>query len=217
MMPRRNLPLFLLMLGLSFACQSAGRGEPSSEGLPFTLINTVPNSTGFKCYIRTSKETNVLTPVGEAAADAAGNGFSTGVIRWTPADGDLVAEVPNREPASLRPFIKPGESPLVILRAKGANGVDFSLLPKPVSRESAFYDAVNITAQAQLEVSVDGRKVSLPRGQRVRLSKKNSMEYKVSGGPGDLVESIDPPSHVLVFYGDDAGNVRCLVVADRSP
>ncbi len=156
----------------------------------------------------------MLTPVGGAADEVAGNGFSTGLVQWSPADGELVAEAPGRQPATIKSFIKPGETPLVILKAKGSGSLDFSLLPKPADRNGGFYDAVNLTAQPEVELTVDGKKVRLPRGQRVRLSKNKTLKYEVTGGPKDLLESIDDPSHVMVFYGDDNGKVRCMVVAD---
>jgi hypothetical protein len=207
----KNLLLATLTLvAFSTYCHA----QEDSQGGFFTLINTVPKSGGFKAYIATAKETNLLTPPPEVTGEAAGNGYSTGMVMWSPADGDLVAEAPNRRSATLKPFIKPGETPLVILKARGADGLDFSLLPQPVDRNSPFYDAVNLTTESQLEVLVDSKKVRLPRGQRVRLSSKNTMKYEISGGPADLLESQDPPSHLLVFVGDDNGKVQCLVLAD---
>ncbi len=203
--------LALTLTGLPFSLASAQEGE---QGGFFTLINTVPKSGGFKAYIATAKATNLLTPPPEVTGEAAGNGYSTGLVMWNPADGALVAEAPKRRPATLKPFIKPGETPLIILKAKGSDGLDFSLVPQPADRNSAFYDAINLTSEAQLEVTVDGKKIRLPRGQRVRLTTKNNVKYEILGGPSDLLESIDPPSHLMVFVGDDAGKVQCLVLAD---
>jgi len=191
--------------------------EEADPAALFTLINTVPNSDGFKCYIQNSKVTNMLTPVDDAADEPAGMGFSTGLAPWSPADGELVAEVPSRSPVTLKPFIKPGETPLIILKARGSGSLEFSLLPKPTDRESAFYDAVNLTPQAELELTVDGRVVRLPRGQRVRLSRDKKLRYEVAGGPKDVLESVNDPSHVMIFYGDDKGKIKCMVVADRAP
>jgi hypothetical protein len=212
---KKNIPSLIFLA--AFALQPCAAEEETSP-MFFTLINTVPESTGFSCYIRNSKETNVLTPPVDAVDDAAGNGFSTGLVTWTPSDGDLVAEVPGRAPVSLRPFIKPGESPLVILKAGAGGSLAFSMLPKAADRSSGFYDAVNLTVKPELELTVDGRKVKLPRGERVRLSSKSkTLSYELPGGPKDVLESMDDPSHVMVFYGDDKGATRCMVVADFAP
>jgi hypothetical protein len=117
--------------------------EDGAADQQFTLINTVPKSEGFECYIANSKTTNMLTPSGEAAGEAPGNGFTTGLIRWQPADGELVAKVPGKQVASLKPFIKAGEEPpLLILKEKSPGQPGFSLLPKAGNRETAFYDAL---------------------------------------------------------------------------
>jgi hypothetical protein len=68
-----------------------------------------------------------------------------------------------------------------------------------------------------LQISIDGKNFHLPQGKRIRVSKNNIVRYEVVGGPKDLLESIDPPSHVMIFYGGDNGRVRCMVVADRAP
>jgi hypothetical protein len=206
--------LCVIVLAVATVGPCLGQSESAGQ-LLFTLINTIPKSAGFRCYIKNGKETNMLTPSGGAADEAPGNGFSTGLVQWSPVDGELVVEAPGRQPASIKPFIKPGETPLVILKAKGSGSVDFSLLPKPPDRKTGFYDAVNLTAQLELELTVDGKKLRLPRGQRVRLTKNKLLKYEVTGGPQDLLESVEDPSHIVVFYGDDAGKIKCMVVADH--
>jgi hypothetical protein len=188
--------------------------EEENAGPLFAVINTVPKSGGFQCYIANAKTTNMLTPAGEAADEAPGNGFCTGLLRWQPVDGELVAKLPGKTAITLKPFIKPGETPILILKEKSTGQAGFSLLPKAESRDTAFYDAINLTSQAELQVAIDGKKVILPKGNRVRVSKNNNVRYEVTDGPNDTLESADPPSHLMIFYGDDSGNIRCMVVAD---
>jgi hypothetical protein len=209
---KKYLQMSCLLVAFAYGRCFAQQAEAAPSF--FTLINTVPKSSGFQCYIKSAKETNVLTPVGEAADEAPGNGFSTGLVAWLPADGDLVAEVPNRSAVTLKPFIEPGQTPLVVLKSTGAGTPKLALLPAPANREGGFYDAVNLTEQAELEVEVDGKQRRLPRGQRVRLGTSKILEYSLPGGPKDKLESMDPPSHVLVFFAGDDQKVRCLVVAD---
>lgn len=204
--------LVAALLGLMAASSGFAQGEVS-DGF-FTLINTAPKSTGFKCYIANSKETNVLTPVGGGPDDNVGNGYSTGLIRWSPANGELVAEAPHRQPARIKPFIKSGEAPVIIVKDKGGGSLSFSLLPKPSDRNGAFYDAVNLTSKFELGVVIDGKQVQLPRGQRVRVSRKKNLKFEIPGGPKDVLESLDDPSHVMIFFDDDAGKIRYMVVAD---
>jgi len=200
--------LFVLLASAAF-----GQNAPT-----FTFINTVPKSTGFTCRIASDKETNIIVaPVAAGSEDAAGNGYSTGTIPWSPADGKLVVEVPGTAPVELKKLPEDEGSPIIFLRQSSPGRIQFSSLPSAAGRDAPFYDAVNLTAQPELEVNVDGKKVRLPQGKRVRLSKNKTLTYEVTGGPKDVLESVADPSHVMIFFGDDRGKVRCMVVADHAP
>ena len=173
------------------------------------LFNLVPKTAPIKCTIGTN---NVVV---DGTAEAIGPGFSTGLIPWRPEKEPLRAEAKGYLAAELKPFLKAGETPVVLLTESPSGQLAFRLIPNAATRDGGFYDAINFTPDSSLQITVDGKPVSLAKGKRARLSTKKKMTYALpKGQPQTLEAGDDPPQHLIIFYRSATGRTECAVVPD---
>jgi hypothetical protein len=186
--------------------------EPQAEALPtsaMVLFNVVPKTAPIKCTIGTN---NVVV---DGTAEAIGPGFTTGLIPWRPEKEPLRAEAKGYLAAELKPFLKPGETPVVLLTEGPSGQLAFRLIPNAATRDGGFYDAINLTPDSILQITVDGKPVSLVKGKRARLSTKKKMTYALpKGQPETLEAGDDPPQHLIIFHRSATGRTECAVVPD---
>lgn len=208
--------LLILFAGLLLAQapQSSPSPEPAEAtgGLPTTglvLVSLVPKPVRLVCTIGTN---NVVV---DGAAEAISPGFSTGLIPWRPEDKPLRAAAKGYAGAELRPFLKAGEAPVVLLEENPSGRLAFRVIPNTEDRAGGFYDAINLTSDSSLQVQIDGRSVSLPKGKRIRIGTKGNLTFAAENGAGDSVDSGEfPPQHLIIFYRSLAGRTECVVVPD---
>lgn len=181
-------------------------GPPTSA---MVLVSLVPKPAPIQCIIGTN---NVIV---DGTAEAISPGFSTGLIPWRPEKESLHAVAKGYDGAELKPFLKPGETPVVLLTETPPGHLAFRLIPNTEIRTGGFYDAINMTPDSSLQIKVDGKMVSLPKGERTRLGTKNKLSYAVPKGPEDTLDSgEDPPQYLMIFYRSAAGRTECAVVPD---
>jgi hypothetical protein len=174
------------------------------------LFNLVPKAARITCRIGAD---NVL--LDGAGEDPILPGLSTGLVPWLPVKDSLRAEGQGYSVAELRPFLKAGESPVVLLMEKSAGTLSFSIIPNATDRASGFYDAINLTPEPTLQVTVDGKPVSLPKSKRTRVGSNKTLNYKLpDGASGELDSGEDPPHALMIFYRSASGKTRCAVVPD---
>jgi hypothetical protein len=161
--------------------------------------------------IKISLDTNQITSGKESIAP----GFYSGLMPWNPPKATLTAEAPGYQTAELKPFLKITESPLIVLQEVPGKILQFTILANSKERAPSFYDAINLTTQENLTIQADKKDVTLPRNQRVRLSKAKVFSYAISGRG---LETFDPPdggNYLLVFYSRTDGVVECYVTFDN--
>jgi len=174
------------------------------------LINLVPKPAPIVCRIGTNSA--LMDGTG---ADPILPGLKTGLIPWLPATQPLRAQAEGYTAAELRPFLKPGETPVVLLTEKSAGTLAFEVIPNADKRDGGFYDAINLTAEPVLQLTVDGKPISLPKGKRIRLGTKKTLTYSLPGERGNNLDSEDdPPQSLLIFYRAYTGKTKCTVVPD---
>ena len=191
--------------------------SPSPSPTPFVmptsamvLINLVPKPAPIICRIGTNSA--LMDGTG---ADPILPGLRTGLIPWLPASQPLRAQAEGYTAAVLRPFLKPGQTPVVLLTERTAGTLSFQVIPNTDKRDGGFYDAINLTAEPVLQITVDGKPVSLPKGKRTRLGTNNTLTYSLPGGGGDSFDSEDaPPQSLLLFYRAYTGKTKCTIVPD---
>jgi hypothetical protein len=216
---RRIFFLFLGMVHCSAALPLRAQApQPSPSPTPeepleavqsgFVLFSLLKKPAALKCMIGTN---NVVL---DASADPVGAGYASSLMPWRPAKGSLLASAKGYQSAELKPFLQMGETPVLVLQEKPSGTLSFSVIKNAESRGGAFYDAINLTKESSLSVTANGKKFLLPRSQRVRLGPDKRMEFKVDGGPSDVLESADDPSHLVIFYTDAAGKIGFSVVPD---
>lgn len=171
----------------------------------FTLLN---KPAALKCMIGTN---NVIL---DASADPVGAGYTSSLMPWRPAKDSLRASAKGYQSAELKPFLQMGETPVLVLQEKPSGTLSFSVIKNAESRDVPFYDALNLTKESSLSLTANGKKFRLPRSQRVRLGPDKRMEFKVEGGPSDVLESADDPSYLVIFYTDAGGKTAFSVVPD---
>ncbi|MCX6805916.1 MAG: hypothetical protein NTY56_00515 [Patescibacteria group bacterium] len=171
----------------------------------FALLNIVPKD----LLIKICLETNQITSGKEALAP----GFYSGLMPWNPPKAILTAEAPGYQTAELKPFLKITETPLIVLQEIPGKILQFTILANSKERAPSFYDAINLTSQENLQA--EKKDVTLPRNQRVRLSKAKAFSYAI---PGRELETLDPSdggNYLLVFYSRTDGTVECYVTFDN--
>jgi hypothetical protein len=171
----------------------------------FTLLN---KPAALKCMIGTN---NVVL---DASADPVGGGYASSLMPWRPAKAALRAEAKGYSPAELRPFLQPGETPVVVLQERTPGSFTFSIIKNADNRGGPFYDAINLSAQPSLTLTANGKKIRLPKGERMRIGTEKTVKFSVEGGPADILESMEDPSHLVLFYSKPSGKLGFSVVPD---
>jgi hypothetical protein len=180
--------------------------EPVTSG--FILFTMLQKPAPLKCVIGTN---NVVL---DATAEPVGSGFTSSLLPWRPAKGVLSAGGAGYQAAELRPFLQAGETPVLILQERSPGSLSFSIIKNSDNRDGPFYDAINLTKDNSLTVTANGKNLQLPRSKRVRLSTEKRVEFKVEGGPSDVLESMDDPSFLVLFYTGSDGKTGFSVVPD---
>jgi hypothetical protein len=173
----------------------------------FALLNIIPRDLPIKIAL----DTNQIASGKEALAP----GFYSGLMPWDPPKAILTAEAPGYQTAELKPFLNITETPLIVLQEVPGKILQFTILANSKERAPSFYDAINLTTQENLTIQADKKDVTLPRNQRVRLSKAKAFSYAI---PGRELETLDPSdggNYLLVFYTRANGAVECYVTFDN--
>jgi hypothetical protein len=205
-LPHKQLnPICRCILLLLLVCVLAPAQEiPKSA---FALLNIVPKDLPIKICL----ETNQIASGKEGLAP----GFYSGLMPWDPPKAILTAEAPGYQTAELKPFLKITDTPLIVLQEVPGKILQFTILANSKERAPSFYDAINLTTQENLTIQADKKDVTLPRNQRVRLSKAKAFSYAI---PGRELETLDPSdggNYLLVFYSRTDGAVECYVTFDN--
>lgn len=174
----------------------------------FVLFTLLSKPAPLKCTIGA---TNVVL---DASTEPVGSGFASSLLPWRPAKDSLRASAKGYQPAELKPFLQLGETPVLVLQEKPSGTLSFSVIKNATSRDTPFYDAINLTKQSSITVTANGRKVRLPRSERVRLGSEKKVEFSVEGGPSDVLDSAEDPSYLVIFYTDPAGKTAFSVMPD---
>lgn len=180
--------------------------EPMTSG--FILFTMLQKPAALKCVIGTN---NVVL---DASGEPVGSGFTSSLIPWRPAKATLRAEAPGFRGAELRPFLEMGETPVIVLQERSTGSLSFSVIRNTENRGAAFYDAINLSAQPSLTITANGKKMRLPKGERVRIGSEKNVKFSVDGGPSDVLESMDDPSHLVLFFSEPTGKIGFSVVPD---
>ena len=206
------LMTMLAALASSLPAQDAQPSPPPEEIEPvtsgFILFTMLQKPAALKCVIGTN---NVVL---DATAEPVGSGFTSSLLPWRPAKASLRALAKGYQPAELPPFLKPGETPVVVVRERTAGSLSFSVIKNAVSRDGPFYDAINLSSQSLLVVTANGKQIRLPKGERVRIGTEKTMNFSVKDGPSDTLESMEDPSHLILFYTGTDNKIGFSVVAD---
>ncbi len=173
----------------------------------FALLNIVPRDLPIKICL----ETNQITSGKEAIAP----GFYSGLMPWNPPKAILTAEAPGYQTAELKPFLKITESPLIVLQEVPGKILQFTILANSKERAPSFYDAINLTSQENLIIQAEKKDVTLPRNQRIRLSKSKTLTYSIPRGEIQTLDPTDGGNYLLVFYTRTDGAVECYVTFDN--
>ena len=193
------------ILLLLAACTLATAQEfPKSA---FGVLNLVPHPT----IIKISLGNNFLTPDDEEINP----GFYSGMMPWRPEKEILKAEAAGYQSAELKPFLKPTETPVIILQENPAKTLKLTVLPNAKERSPAFFDAINLTSLESLQIEADGKPCSLPNNKRIRLSKEKKFSFTIPGKPTKTINPDYPSGFLLVFYTRPDGTVDCTVTLDN--
>ena len=173
----------------------------------FALLNIVPKDLPIKIAL----DTNEITSGKEALAP----GFYSGLMPWNPPKAILTAEAPGYQTAELKPFLKITETPLIVLQEVPGKILQFTILANSKERAPSFYDAINLTSQENLIIQADKKDVTLPRNQRIRLSKAKSLTYSILGGEVKTIDPSESHNYLMIFYTSVGGLIECFVTFDN--
>jgi hypothetical protein len=193
--------VFLLLLASTLA---TAQEFPKSA---FGILNLVPRP----MIIKISLGSNLLTPGDEEINP----GFYSGMMPWRPEKEILKAEATGYQTTELKPFLKPTETPVIILQENPAKTLKLTVLPNAKERSPAFFDAINLTSQESLQIEADGKPCSLPNNKRIRLSKEKKFSFTTPGKPTKTINPDDPSGFLLIFYTRPDGTVDCTVTLDN--
>jgi len=201
-------PFFLVFRSASFLLISwsiaTAQEFPKSA---FGILNLVPRP----MIIKISLGSNLLTPGDEEI----NQGFYSGMMPWRPEKEILKAEAAGYQSAELKPFLKPTETPVIILQENPAKTLKLTVLPNAKERSPAFFDAINLTSQESLQIEADGKPCSLPNNKSIRLTKEKKFSFTIPGKPTKTINPDDPSGFLLVFYTRPDGTVDCTVTLDN--
>jgi len=121
-------PFFLVFRSASFLLISwsiaTAQEFPKSA---FGILNLVPRP----MIIKISLGSNLLTPGDEEI----NQGFYSGMMPWRPEKEILKAEAAGYQSAELKPFLKPTETPVIILQENPAKTLKLTVLPCPTQKK----------------------------------------------------------------------------------
>jgi hypothetical protein len=209
---RFDLPFVLLwtysrlFIATLVALHSGGFAQETPKSA-FALLNIVPRDLPIKISLNTNQVTS--------GNEVIGPGFYSGLMPWNPPKAILTAEVPGYQTAELKPFLKVTETPLIVLQEAPGKILQFAILANSKERGPSFYDGINLTTQDNLTIQVDKKDISLPRNQRVRLSKSKVFSYAIAHGEVRTLDPSDGGNYLLVFYSRADGAVECRVTFDN--
>ena len=212
MIPRSLLSLFslrttvCLFIAVFFLLHASGFAQEIPKSA-FALLNIVPRDLPLKITL----DTNQIASGKEAIAP----GFFSGLMPWNPPKAILNAEAPGYQTAELKPFLKITETPLIVLQEAPGKILQFTILANSKERAPCFYDAINLTSQENLNIQADKKDVTLPRNQRVRLSRSKTLTYSIPRGEIQTLDPTDGGNYLLVFYSRIDGAVECYVTFDN--
>ena len=195
-----------LFIAALFLPHASGFAQENGRSA-FALLNIVPRDLPIKIIL----DTNEITSGKEALPP----GFYSGFMPWNPAKATLTAEAPGYQTAELKPFLKMTDTPLIVLQEVPGKILQFTILANSKERAPSFYDAINLTTQENLTIQADKKDVTLPRNQRVRLSKAKAFSYAISGRGLETFDPTDGGNYLLVFYSKTDGAVECYVTFDN--
>jgi len=195
-----------LFIATLVALHTSGFAQETPKSA-FALLNIVPKDLPIKICL----ETNQITSGKEAIAP----GFYSGLMPWDPPKAILTAEAPGYQTAELKPFLKITDSPLIVLQEAPGKILQFTILANSKERAPSFYDAINLTTQENLTIQAEKKDVTLPRNQRVRLSKAKTFSYAIRGRELETLDPSDGGNYLLVFYSRTDGAVECYVTFDN--
>jgi hypothetical protein len=213
------LPIGVRLLAVFF-CLVAGTSLAQKAQPSPTPEEIEPVTSGFILFTMLQKPVPRKCALGpgnivlDASAEPVGSGFTSSLIPWRPAEATLRAVAEGYQPAELKPFLAVGETPVVVVRERTPGALSFAVLKNAENRDGPFYDAINLTSQPSLVVSANGKKIRLPKGDRVRIGTEKKVQFSVEGGPSDVLESMDDPSYLVLFYSGPEGKIGFSVVPD---
>ena len=195
-----------LFIAVFFSLHTSGFAQENSRSA-FAILNIVPRD----LLIKISLDTNEITSGKEALLP----GFFTGFTPWNPAKAILSAEAPGYQPAKLMPFLKTTEAPILVLQETTGKTLQFTVLANSKERAPSFYDAINLTTKENLTIRADNKDVTLPKNQRIRLSKAKSLSYSILGGEVKTIDPSENHNYLMIFYSSVGGLIECFVTFDN--
>lgn len=204
-----NMNLYLLAMLFFTGCLvdvAPGKAQEIPKS-GFAVLNLVSH----EIPIRICLEGNEIT----SGKEAIPTGYYSGLMPWDPPKAILTAQAPGYQTAELKPFLKITETPLIVLREAPGKILQFTVFPNSKERLPSFYDAINLTSQENLTIQVDKKPVTLPRNQRIRLSKAKAFSYSLQGREPELIDPVDGGNYFMVFYSRSDGSVDCFVTFDN--
>ena len=195
-----------LFIAALFLPHASGFAQENGRSA-FALLNIVPRDLPIKIIL----DTNEITSGKEALPP----GFYSGFMPWNPAKATLTAEAPGYQTAELKPFLKMTDTPLIVLQEVPGKILRFTILANSKERAPSFYDAINLTAQANLTIRADNKDVTLPQNQRIRLSRAKSLSYSISGRKVRTIDPSEENNYLMVFYSSIGGLIECFVTFDN--
>jgi len=201
--PFRMIWKFIFSLPIFWSVAFAQEAPKSA----FNLISVIPHPIRLKL----SLDTNLICS-GEGDVPT---GFMTGLMPWRPEKASLKAEAEGYQTAELKPFLKVTEAPLILLQESSPKILQFSIIPNSKERSASFYDAINLTTKASLEIRANEKTYSLAKNKRIRLTNEKKLSFSHSGGPKKDLDPSDPGNFLLVFYTQQDGAVDCAVIPDN--
>ena len=173
----------------------------------FALLNIVPKDLPIKIML----DTNQIASGKEGLAP----GFYSGLMPWNPPKAILTAEAPGYQTAQLKPFLKTTEAPIIVLQETSGKTLQFTVIANSKDRAPSFYDAINLTTKENLTIRADNKEVTLPKNQRIRLSKAKSLTYSILGGEVKTIDPSESHNYLMIFYTSVGGLIECFVTFDN--
>jgi hypothetical protein len=195
-----------LFIAAFFLMHASGFAQENTKSA-FALLNTVPKN----LLIKIALDTNEITSGKEAVSP----GFFTGFTPWHPAKATLTAEAPGYQTATLKPFLKTTEAPLIVLQETSGKTLQFTIVANSRERAPSFYDAINLTTQENLTIRADNKDITLPQNQRIRISSAKSLSYSILGGEVKTIDPSEGHNYLMVFYSSTGGLIECFVTFDN--